>query len=350
MKRFICIAATVLGIGLGLAIPATANAASAVAAGEARTFKIGLLALPTNAAFFIAQAKGYFEREGIKPEITYFGASAPMYPAVVSGDIDVGVTGLTAATFNLGAKGGFKLIAGVVRELPNYPVNSFMVTDKAYQAGFRSLEDLKGRRLANTTAGSTHHYTWGALAQKMGIGTQDYSLVPLQSLENIYAAFQSGQVDGSIIPAIQTAEFEMSGIGHVLGWTGDRVQWQITSVFANPATLTKRRDMVERFLRAFRQAARDYDAAFNQRTAEGKRIKGPGYDELLGIIAKALNLPAVQVELALPYVDPEARLDVGSIHDQLKFWQKEKLVPASADAATLLDLSFVDGHFNIPKN
>ena len=348
MKRFIRTLVTVLhvGFGAGLAWAAAAPAA----AQEAKTFKIGLLALPTNAPFYIARAKGYFEQEGIKPDLRYFTASAPMYPAVVSGDIDVGVTGLTAATFNLGSKGGFKLIAGVVRDKPGFPLNAFMVTDKAYQEGFRSLEALKGRRLANTTAGSTHHFTWGMAAQQVGIGTQDYSLVPLQSLENIYAAFQTGQVDGSIIPAIQTVEFQATGVGHVIGWTGDKVPWQITAIFANPATLQNNRDGIERFLRAFLRASRDYDAAFNQVGADGRRVKGPGYDELLGILAKALNQPVAQVELALPYVDPEGRLDVGSIYDQLKFWQKEKLVSTQADAASLLDLSFIPGHVNIPKN
>lgn len=348
MKRFYRTLAAVLTICVGTGIAAFLPAPAAAQAGK--PFKIGLLALPTNAPFYIALAKGYFEQEGVKTDIRYFTASAPMYPAVVSGDIDVGVTGLTAATFNLGSKGGFKLIAGVVREKPGYRVNAFMVTDKAYQDGFRSLEALKGRRLANTTAGSTHHYTWGAVAQQVGIGTQDYSLIPLQSLDNVYAAFQTGQVDGSIIPAIQTVEFEQTGVGHVIGWTGDRVQWQITAIFANPATLKNNRDGVERFLRAFLRASRDYDTAFNQIGPDGKRVKGPGYDELLGIISKALNQPAAQLELALPYVDPEARLDVGSVNDQLKFWQKEKLVPAQADAASLLDLSFIQGHLNVPKN
>ena len=49
------------------------------------------------------------------------------------------------------------------------------------------------------------------------------------------------------------------------------------------------------------------------------------------------------------YVDPAGRLDVRDIHDQVAWWQSQKMVDAAVDAAAILDLGFVDGHRNVPR-
>ena len=55
------------------------------------------------------------------------------------------------------------------------------------------------------------------------------------------------------------------------------------------------------------------------------------------------------VRVGLPYVDPEARLNVGDVYNQVEFWQSQGLVDRAVDAKAILDLSFVKGHFNLPK-
>ena len=73
--------------------------------------------LPTNAPVH-RRRKGFFAKQGVKMELVWFTAAASVFSAVVSRDVDVGVTGTTAATFNLAARGGFKIIGGTTRDAP----------------------------------------------------------------------------------------------------------------------------------------------------------------------------------------------------------------------------------------
>ena len=101
-------------------------------------------------------------------------------------------------------------------------------------------------------------------------------------------------------------------------------------------------------MRAYVKGAHDYHVAFNARD-KGNEVRGPGYDEAIAILAKVLEQPAERVRVGLPYVDPEARLNVGDVYNQVAFWQSQALVDRTVDARAILDLSFVKGHFNLPR-
>ena len=55
------------------------------------------------------------------------------------------------------------------------------------------------------------------------------------------------------------------------------------------------------------------------------------------------------VAAGLPYIDPEGRLDVGDIYKQVAFWQSTGQVSRDANPKSFIDLSFVQGHFNVPS-
>ena len=113
--------------------------------------------------------------------------------------------------------------------------------------------------------------------------------------------------------------------------------------------MAERRPLVARFVRAYARGAAEYHAAFNQRDGAGQPISGPGYEALMAILEKYTQQPAAQLATGLPYVDPAGRLDVRDIHDQVAWWQSQKMVDAAVDAAAILDLGFVEGHRNVPR-
>jgi NitT/TauT family transport system substrate-binding protein len=57
-----------------------------------------------------------------------------------------------------------------------------------------------------------------------------------------------------------------------------------------------------------------------------------------------------QVLASVSFIDPEARLKVQDIYDQVAWYKAMGMVDANADAKTMLDLSFVKGHFDLPSN
>jgi NitT/TauT family transport system substrate-binding protein len=297
---------------------------------------------------FIAKEKGYFREQGLDADLKVFTAAQQVPVAVTSGDAEFGVTGLTAGFFNLAGRGALKIVGAQSREEKGYQLNAYMVTNKAAEAGFSSLKDFSGKRLATTTTGSTFHYSIGILAAKYGFDVKSVTLVPLQSLPNMAAAFKGAQVDATIAPVTVARQLEAEGAGKIIGWVGDETPWQLGALFTSPKMIAERRSVVEKFVRAYAKGAHDYHVAFNARD-KGQEVRGPGYDEAIAILAKVLEQPADRVRVGLPYVDPEARLNVGDVYNQVEFWQSQALVDRTVDAKAILDLSFVKGHFNLPK-
>lgn len=308
---------------------------------EPDVITVGGLQLPTNAPLYIAMEKGYFTRENIKIDLRWFTAAASVSSAVVSRDIDVGMTGTTAAAFNLAAKGGFKIIAGSTRDAPNFPLNALLISNKAFDSGTTSFAGMSGRRVAMTTAGSTHQFDIGGLAKKHGIPLNNIVLVPLNDYGNIIAALQTGQVDAAILPPAQTKRLVESKSAHFIAWTGDEVPMQQGILFASPQTLSRKRDAVLRFMRAYVMGAQEYRQAFNQLDVQGRKIKGPNYDELIPVIARFAGITPEEAESQLTYIVPGARPDQADILRQAAFWQEQGMVPKAADFSNLFDLSFL---------
>jgi NitT/TauT family transport system substrate-binding protein len=305
------------------------------------TVTVGGIQLATNAPLFIAMDKGYFAEQGIKVAVTWFTAASSVFSAVVSRDVDLGATGITAATFNLAAKGGFKIIGGTTRDAPHFPLNAVLVSNKAWDAGFTRLDQMGGKRFAMTTAGSTHHYAIGIMAASHGVPLNTVQLVPLESYGNIGAALQSGQVDAAILPPALSARMLDAKSAHFLAWTGDEAPQQQGIVCASPRTLAARRDTIVRFMRAYAEAAAEYNRNFNQLDAAGNPVKGAEYGPLIDIIARGAGIKPAVAEGQVAYIIADLRPDEADIRRQIAFWQGAGLVSKDADFKNLFDLSLL---------
>jgi NitT/TauT family transport system substrate-binding protein len=335
-------------VGLAVAILSVGFATEAWAQ-PAQKVSVGALRLASSGAIFIALDKGYFSAEGLDIELKPFTAAQQVPVAVTSGDVDFGATGLTAGFFNLAGKGALKIIAAQSREEPGFHLVGYMVTQAAYERGFRGLQNFPGKRVGVTTVGSTLEYSLGLLARKYGFNIKNVTLVPLQTLPNMAAAFKGGQVDAVLAPVNVVRQLEADKAGRVLGWVGDETPWQIGALFTSPRMIQTRRPVVEKFIRAYLRASADYNRAFNSKDASGRLTKGSGYDELLAILAKWVQQPPERVAEGLPFVDSGGRLNVGDIYTQVAFWQSQGEVDKAVEARSVLDLSFIRDHFNLPR-
>ncbi len=321
----------------------------AIVGARAEAVSVAVLRLSSSGPLFIAQDKGYFAAEGLEVAFRFFTAAQPVAVAVTTGDADFGVTGLTAGFYNLAGKGALKIIAAQSADVPGFHLSAYMATPRAWDAGLRALTDFPGRSLGITQTGSTFHYMMGLLARKEGFDPARVRLVPLQSIPNMVSAFRGGQVDALILPSSVALPMIAAGEGRLLGWVGDVTPWQLGALFTAGRATTERRAVVQRFVRAYVRGARTYHEAFNRRDAGGQPVRGPDHDALMAILEKYTQQPAERLESALPWVDPDGRLDVRDIHDQVAWWQAQKLVDAGVEAASIIDLGFVEGHRNVPR-
>ncbi len=313
----------------------------AAPANAAEKLSIGVLKLASSGPVFIAVERGYFAAEGIDPELRFFDAAQPVAVGTVAGDVDIGVTGLTAGFYNLAGKGALRIIGAQSREEPGYHLIAYVASNRAFDAGLTKLSDLPGHSVAITQVGSTFHYSLGLLAEKLGFPLTRIRLLPLQSMGNMAAAVKGNQADAALLPATVALPLVTAGEAHNLGWVGDETPWQLGAIFATERTIAGRRAAVAAFIRAYRHAAHDFYAAFLTKGADGKLQEGAEAPALLAIIAKYTGQSAAQIRNGIPYIDPDAKLLVNDIYHQVAWYQSQGLVDKSVDAKSVLDLSFI---------
>src|ERR1700756_3224917 len=297
--------------------------------------RIGVLRLSSSAPVLIAQDKGYFRDAGLDVELKFFDAAQPIAVATTSGDVDFGITAFTAGLYNLAGKGTLKVIGGMSREKPGYPLIGYFASNNAWAAGLKTPKDLAGKRVAVTQTGSSFHYSLGLLADKYGFKLAEGKVLPLQSLSNAAAALKGGPVDAALLPASTARKLMDDGGAKLLGWVGDETPWQLGAVFASPKTLTNK-DMVTKLLAALERADREYHDVILASMKDGTAPINEQTKPLLEIIAKYTKLPLEQVVGNCAYIDPDGKLDVKNVDNQIKWLQAQGFVDKGFDADAIV--------------
>jgi NitT/TauT family transport system substrate-binding protein len=254
---------------------------------------------------------------------------------VVSGDIDIGATGLTAGFYSLVGQGALRMLAAQSFERPGYQDQAVVASNRAWDSGLRTIKDLSGHSVAISQIGGAPHYSLALLAEKFGIDLKNLRILPLQSNANRLSAVAGGTADTAIIPVTYVMASLKRGDAKLLGWVGDYAPWQLGAVFASTKSTNERRDMLERFLRAYRRGAHDYHEAFSD--AEGKLRFGPAAAELIAIIAKGAGQPEDDIRLGITYIDEAARIDVKDILHQIAWYKSQGMIKGDVIGEEIID-------------
>jgi NitT/TauT family transport system substrate-binding protein len=315
-------------------------AAAAARADEPLKAKVGVLRLSSSAPVFIAQDKGYFRDAGLEIELKFFDAAQPIAVATTSGDVDIGITAFTGGLYNLAGKGTLKVIGGMSREKAGYPLIGYFASNAAYANGLKTPKDLQGKRVAVTQTGSSFHYSLGLLADKYGFKLADVKILPLQSLSNAAAALKGETVDAALLPVSTARKLMDDGGAKLLGWVGDETPWQLGAVFAAPKTLANK-PLITKLLTVLARADREYHDVILASIKDGNAAITETTKPLLEIIAKYTNLPVEQVVGNCAYIDPDGRLDVKNVDNQIKWMQEQGFVDKGFDAEAIIAREYV---------
>ena len=298
--------------------------------------RVGVLKLTSSAPIFVGVEKGFFKAFGVEPELVYFQAAAPISTAVAAGQIDVGATGLTAATYNI-VLGGEKMwiVADKGREWPDHRLTAIVVQKDLYEAGVRRVTDLKGKRIGITQLGSTFHYQIGNILEKEGLSLRDVSIVPLQAMAAALEALRGRQIDAVILPQPFPGRAEAEGFGRIIAWGGDLFPWQIATVFYSRKFAADRVRAVN-FMKGYVKSSRHYYDAVLSGT------QGAAYDEVVAVTARYTAAPEAVIKLGLPYQDRSGRLWVEDIARQMTWWQRHGFIKATIPLKDVVDTSFVE--------
>ena len=323
---------------LAFCVPmATASAADPV--------RLGLLHTLSPAPFYIAQERGYFRDAGLDVTFRFFQAAGPIAAAAVAGDIDIGVTALTGGFFSLASKGALKVIGGGLHEEKGYEGSAILVSNQAYAAGLTTPEKLAGHSFAITQYGSSFHYMAGRIAEASGFDVKSLTLRPVQQIANMVAAVRSNQVDATIAIASMARPVEAAGEGHIIGWAGDIVPYQITALFTTDRMIAEHADVLRRFAQAYTRGVADYRDAFLRLDAAGKPIRDARTDAAIPAITKYVFTgdpdAAAKISAGVGYYAAGGALDVADVIAQYRWFQAQDMVKSDADPKTLIDTSFL---------
>src|SRR5580704_2329518 len=201
-------AATLLGLVL---VGGTANAETTLRLGKAQ---------PNQFAFVPADVgveAGIFKKHGINLEISAFAGDAKEMQAVAAGSIDV-------------ALGGGPAFATIVKGVPmkavaaeaNAPNTILLVVLK--DGPIQSPDDLKGKTVSVSTAGSLTYWLTQQLSRAQGWGDNGIKIAPLGSSETQIAALKTHQIDGVTTDSVTVYKFVETGAGRILVKFGDRIK------------------------------------------------------------------------------------------------------------------------------
>ena len=138
----------------------------------------------------IAEQKGYFKAEGLEVSIVDFAGGARALQAVVGGSADV-VSGAFEHTINMQAKGQRLRAFALQGRAPQIVLG---VNPKT-MPNFRSVADLKGKKLGVTAPGSSTNVLANFVLAKAGLKPSDVSIIGVGAGNGAVAAMRSGQVD-----------------------------------------------------------------------------------------------------------------------------------------------------------
>jgi NitT/TauT family transport system substrate-binding protein len=99
--------------------------------------------------------------------------------------------------------------------------------------------------------------------------------------------------------------------------------------------------LVTKLLGALVRADREYHDVILAAVAEGKAPINDKTKPLLEIIAKYTNLPVEQVVGNCAYIDPDGKLDVGNVGNQISWLQEQGFVDKGFNADAIIAKDYV---------
>lgn len=232
---------TLIGIALIILLSAGLLGAAYQGQPRAQPLKIGIIAYPGFAPFFVAQEKGFFEKEGVQAEVVLMGDPTTAISSLASDDVQIL---FSSADFSTIVEDGGIEIKEIFASDIGYGSDGLLV-----KSDINTLADLKGQTVY-LSLGTPSHFLLRFLAQEAGLSPSDLRLVHMEA-DQVGAAFVSGNIDYGMSWEPWLSKAAERGDGKVLVSSKER-PGIITDTFAVRAdTLRSRRDEVKRVVRAW---------------------------------------------------------------------------------------------------
>lgn len=324
--------AVIGGGAASIFMPAVARAASKVT--------LGIVNTVSDAPYFIAAARGYFRDEGIDIDIQPFPSGAKMVSSLSTGDLDVSGGAISAGLYNANEREiAIKIVADKARNGRGYGFESILVRADLLDSGaFRSLADLKGRRVAIPAVGSAGEQSTLNEACKAGAISFDSVERVFLSTSDMFAALANKAIDATIVSEPIVSLAAKRGVARRFVTVDAFYPDQQAAVTTYGATFLKRAEAANAFMRAFLRAVHDY----NDSLKDG-HFGGSAGEWVIETIAKYSGFNDLEIlRGVIPAAcDPDGEPNLEGMQRDLSFVQGLGLVAPQLTVVQAVDLSFL---------
>ncbi|HEY8580610.1 MAG TPA: ABC transporter substrate-binding protein [Beijerinckiaceae bacterium] len=322
-----------------------AGAAFAATAARSQTLlpvKVGVPNAATDVGYFVAHAKGWFKEEGLDVSFIPFPSAARMIAPLASGDLQVGAGGPSAGLYNAISRGmDIRNVADKSKNVVNRGSQKLLVRKDLLDSGkVKTLADIKGLKFANGAPGSSASSVIYKVLQKAGLEPTDIEEVSMSFPQQV-AALESGAIDIAMPPDPATTIAINRGVARPIlnGWDVYPVH-QVAVTLYSGKFATENADAARRFMRAFLKGVRYHNDSLNEKG----EFTGEKGDEVVRILTEygPYKDPKVYRSFILAFCDPDGKLDMASLQEDIDIFQKLKMLENPVDLKKAVDTSFLD--------
>lgn len=323
--------------GIAAALSAPIVAAPALAADQV---KIGVSRTISDAGYYIADAMGFFREEGLEVSITGFNSAAQMIAPLGIGELDVSGGTVSAGFYNAVGRGiSIKIVADQASIKPGYGYSSLMVRKDLVSTGrYKTLADLKGMKVAIAAPGTGTASALNEALKKGGLKYGDVEVVYIGFPEHL-ATYKNKGIDASITnEPTMTRAIEEGVAVRVAGNDVTYPDQQTAVTFFSDHFIKERRDVAERFMRAYIRGVRVYNDALKD-----GHLAGPRAADVIPILVKytAIKDESMFHRMIPNYVNPNGEVNLASLNKDLAFFRELGLIEKKdVNVDSIVDPSF----------
>lgn len=183
------------GLGVGTAAAAGHTHASRHAKKALVTLNVGAPPIVEDGAFFTADSRGYFRKEGLDVKFHSLNGGATLVPAMKGGSIQIGMSNLVSVLQAKEHNLGFKCISGAFAS-PSGPEISLLISPK-HKRTIRSPKALAGQTIAVNTLDNSNQLLAMAWLAHQGVNPSKVHFVALP-FPDMPTALKSGRIAAAI--------------------------------------------------------------------------------------------------------------------------------------------------------
>lgn len=329
LHRFIVRAslATVCVASVGAAPPSASQAPV--------TLKIGQVGGISDAAIYLADAKGYFKEQGIALDPLAFASAAQMVAPLGTGQFQVGGGASSAGLFNaIGRRVGVLIVADKGNLDPGHGYEAIVVR-KDLVGTIKGPKDLKGRTVAVSAMDITPEVTLDTYLRQAGLTVKDVNLVTVSHVDMLQA-LKNGSIDVCLPIEPTLARIVTAGVGSVLVRDDTVTPGHQVAVLLFSEQFARQRELAVRFMKAYILGARFYNDAFVKKETAART-------EAIAILTRAAKVdPALFEAMVMPGINPAGRVNLDSLREIQTWFVKKGSQEKLIDLSKAVDLSFAD--------